>query len=636
MADTGPEDPSGAQGPDAAPRPTRRRRRWVRRAVLAVVVVLVAWTCVGVVALLAAARSADEGVATMQRAGRATGSLNALVRSLGGRIDDGTTDGEGAGEVPAADAGPLGARAAARSLRSATEDFRDAGARVSSAAVAPLRVLPVLGRQLRSVEAMSSAAASATSSTADALDELVEQLQGDTGGSSARLEAARQARSVLEGLDADLDGLHLGPDEGLLPAVGEARDRFVQERLLLRRTLATATTGLTGVISFLQGPNRYLVLAANNAEMRAGSGMFLAAGELTVADGRFELGDVVPTEPLLQAQPATTLDPDVAALWGWVSPDRDLRNVNVTPRFDESARMAVDLWRAAGGNDVDGVLALDVRGLQDLLEVVGPVQVQGVDGPLTVAADTVRQTLLVDQYRRFTDQAERRDSLADVAGAVFSAFNERRWSAAGLVSALEGSGAGRNLLLWSRRPDQQAAWEALGAAGTIAPDSVLLSLVSRSGNKLDQFLDVRATMDWAAAPPEAGEDLRRVRVVVDVANTAPERLPRYIEGPHPGTDLAAGEYRGVLTLTIPAGGGNPTVEGAELALSGPDGPARVVGAQLQLPRGASAQVVITFDLPREWGAVTVLPSGRIPPVTWVVDGEELGGRRPTTVEIDHG
>ena len=34
----------------------------------------------------------------------------------------------------------------------------------------------------------------------------------------------------------------------------------------------------TGIAQMAQGPSKYLVLAANNAEMRAGSGMLLSAG----------------------------------------------------------------------------------------------------------------------------------------------------------------------------------------------------------------------------------------------------------------------------------------------------------------------------------------------------------------------
>lgn len=639
----------------------------MRRGLIAAAVVLFAWSLAGLFAMLSAARAADEGIAAMQRARQATGSVPALVRALGATtdrsvlnetpttvgpasggtarlidpLDDGDTglgvgseDGDDATDAldaPTATGVPLSARGAARELRLATDDFRAAADHAGSAWLAPLRVVPVLGRQLRAVEAMADAAAGATSDAAEALDALSAQLQDDTGGVAARLDAAREAKATLDGLRADLADLDLGPSEGLMKPVGDARDRFVSEQANLDETLDRAITGLDGVITFLQGPTRYLLLAANNAEMRAGSGMYLAAGELSVVDGRFELGDVVATAPLQQPSGVTQMDPDVATLWGWMSPDRELRNVNATPRFEESARMAADIWRAATGSEVDGVIALDVRGLKDLLRVVGPVQVDTPDGPLTVSATSVDRALLIDQYRRYTDQAERRDLMGDVAAAVFTAFNERQWSAAQLVGALEGSGAGRNLLLWSRDPVEEAAWEALGASGTVPADAVLLSVLSRGGNKLDQFLDIRATMTWEAAPEDP--ELRRMNVEVQIANTAPDRLPRYIEGPFPGLDLQAGEYRGILALTVPGGAGNPTMTGAEMSLNGDDGPVRTIAGQVQIPRGGTTTVTITFDLPRAWQEIMVLPSARVPHTRWVVDGQELNPRRPVEVEL---
>ena len=51
----------------------------------------------------------------------------------------------------------------------------------------------------------------------------------------------------------------------------------------------------TAVADILQGPEHYLVLMGNNAEMRAGSGAFLEAGVLTTSDGELHLSDVVPT-----------------------------------------------------------------------------------------------------------------------------------------------------------------------------------------------------------------------------------------------------------------------------------------------------------------------------------------------------
>ena len=67
------------------------------------------------------------------------------------------------------------------------------------------------------------------------------------------------------------------------------------------------------------------------------------------------------------------------------------------------------------------------------------------------------------------------------------------WDPEQLASELVDVASGRHLMLWSRDPDEQAGWDAVQVAGTLKPNSMLLGLHNRGGNKLDQFLDVNAS-----------------------------------------------------------------------------------------------------------------------------------------------
>ena len=380
---------------------------------------------------------------------------------------------------------------------------------------------------------------------------------------------------------------------------------------------------------FLTGPSRYLVLAANNAEMRAGSGMFLQAGELTANGGQLELSDMHPTARMVLDTPGTTLDPDVAALWDWMDPAREWRSLNATPRFDESARMAADMWAASGNPPVDGVVALDLVGLQRLLELVGSVDVVDTDGrPMTVTADNVLSEMLLKQYLGSDTVDERRDQLSVVAQAVFRALNERGYEPGQLLAALQSAGRGRHLMMWSDDPVQQAGWEALDASGALPRDALLLSVLNRGGNKLDQFLRVTADMTWTE-----GTGSRRVSVAITATNTTPAGLPRFVAGPFPGLDTEAGEYRGVVALTIPKTATAPAAEGAELFLSGEDGPTRLIAVRIALKRGESSSVTLSFDIPTRTDPVVVLPSARVPPVVWTAGGDTWKDRLPHPVQL---
>ena len=387
-------------------------------------------------------------------------------------------------------------------------------------------------------------------------------------------------------LEAGLEDLDFGPTEGLLPPLARARNKFTSEYDRTMETLRTAVTSVTAVNSFLEGPTRYLVLAGNNSEMRAGSGMFLQVGTLQVDQGRFELSKLTPAGDLLLEQPGGTLDPDVQQLWDWLLPNREWRNLNVTPRFDESARMATEMWATAGRKDVDGVLMIDVLGLQRLLEIVGPVDVAQDDGTMrTVSADTVRQELLLDQYIEFgDDRDQRREQPGRVGTAVFESFNQRsspprsccrRWRTPAPAAT---SCCGRTTRS-SRRAGRP--WGLGQAPGRRDP-------AQRAQSRRQQAGPVPAGHrghvggDHRASSPQ-------VTVKVTMANDTPPGLPTYVAGPYPGTTYSAGQYIGILALTVPGGTGDPAVSGGELYVSGQDGPTRVLSSKVDIQPGASAR-----------------------------------------------
>lgn len=614
----------------AGPAPTRRRYRGTvterpRRRRLGPIVGLVAllvviWAVVAAMQVAAVVSEVTDGVAHADTAQAGTRNLTSLVGAVGREQGPDPSrdrqDREDAGTDVVAELD-----AAVTSFEAALEGAR-------SPVLAPVRVLPVLGRQLRTSTTLLDSAVQVGSDTSDALEEL-RTIAGDRASTpEERVQAVRRGQEVLDELAPRLEDPDLGTDRGLIDSVRDARTRFAELVDQTRGTLRSASIGLNGVGDLLEGPSTYLVLAANNAEMRAGSGMFLQVGTLEITDGRFELSDFVPVQELFLEQPGASLDPDVAARWGALVPNQEWRNLNLTPRFDESARMASEMWAAAGRGQVDGVIAIDVVAVQRLLELTGPVDVPGPDGVTTFDADNVRNRLLRSQYQDFDDREERRDLLGQVGASVFQAFNERPIPAADLVGLIDQSGAERHLLLWSSDPDQQAAWSELRVSGVLPPDALMVSLLNRSGTKLDPYLEVRSTL--------ASEDLgdrRRVTVTVDVDNTAPDGLPRYVQGPYPGFDAVAGEYVGILALSVPAAAdaAESSVEG--FAVIGSDGPTQVVGVNLSVERGRSERVTFSFDLPADSDRLRVVSGARVPATRWTAGDKKWVERRPRTVVL---
>ncbi len=522
--------------------------------------------------------------------------LTTLADSLGGRVDD------------------VSEETAAAQLRTASSDFADAGDRLGSLLVKPLWYLPVIGRQLRSAAALSDAAETTTAQAAIASAQLEDLLGSDTATGSTRLEAVQAAEDVLSTLQSGIADLDLGPTEGLLPPLADARNRFAGEYDRVTETLDTTTTALVGTQEFLQGPSNYLLLAANNAEMRAGSGMFLQAGSLQVLDGSFSVGDFTATQDLALADPVGNVDPDLESLWGTLKPASEWRNLNLSPRFDKTAPTAAEMWEASGGGRVDGVVSVDIVAITRLLELTGPVTLASGE---VIGADTVQNDLLVNQYQELGgDRDARRERLGQVAQAAFAALNDRAVSASDLLDLMRDLGSERHLQMWSSKPLEQAAWVALGTDGSLTEDSMLLSVMNRGGNKLDPYLKVTSTMSATV-----DGDLRHIVVEVTMDNTAPSDLSNYAGGPYPGSDLAPGEYKGIVALNMPGGAGNITMSGGVPAALGEDGPTRMAATEVRMPPGTGTSTRFEFDLPVSWEEVEVLASARVPPTRWIAGSE---------------
>lgn len=496
-------------------------------------------------------------------------------------------------------------------LRRAEDQFGRAAALAGSPVVAPLRVLPVVGRQIRSLDALATGAARVAGVSAGALEEGQAVLRTTPAGRDQAPELLRTLGGIATEADRELADVDLGPHEALVGPLGSAHNTLAARLVDLRSGLARGAAGARAAADVLAGPRRYLVLAANNAEMRAGSGMFLSAGVLETRDGGLALSPFRRTEELALPPGAVPLHGDMADRWGWLKPNEEWRNLGVSPRFDATAPLAAAMWEAAGGGPVDGVLAVDPLALRAILVAVGPVDVQGQ----TVGADDVVDRLLHDQYLEFADdplQSARREELGLIAGAVMQAVDTRDWKADQLGRELAAAARGRHLLAWSRRASEQAGWVAAGIDGSLREDSLMLAVLNRGANKLDRFLQVAADLDLR--PVEA---VTQGVLTLTLRNHTPVGEPPYVAGPHPDSGAGEGEYVGLVAVSLPADARGAHFEGHDpLAVAGADGPTRVVAVPTQVARGEERTLVLRFELPYTGGSLRVEPTARVPGVGW--------------------
>ena len=496
-------------------------------------------------------------------------------------------------------------------LRAARSRFAAAHGRVDGPLLAPARIVPFVGRQLRSVQALSGAATDVADIGIGGMTDAQPVLDEPGGSNAARAASARRLGKVAGQANARLRRLDLGPRVGLLGPLARARNRLGEQVDELQDALTKGAKGGEAVADLLEGPRRYLVFAANNAEMRAGSGMLLSAGELESGPEGLRLGAMRSVTDIPIPAGEVPLPADLADRWGWLEPNIEWRNLLTSPRFDVAAPLAAQMWVAAGNRPVDGVMVLDPIALGGLLRGTGPVEVDD----RRFDEGNIQEELLHAQYLRLPeleDRPERRENLGRIAGAVFSALDRGSWSMPRLASGLARAAAGRHVLMWAADPSEQSAWQALGVDGALQSDSLLVSILNRGGNKLDPFLQVQADIGVAPAATET-----EVVVTIRLHNRVPTGEPTYIAGPHALSGVGEGVYLGILTLNLPGAVTDARFDGVDsLAVAGQDGPSKVIGFQFELPRDGQRTVVARFRLPARSVALQVEPSARVPPIEW--------------------
>jgi hypothetical protein len=459
------------------------------------------------------------------------------------------------------------ARTAAARLGVAERRFAEANRLVRRLGPAGyvLRAIPFVRVQLRAVDRFTRAGREVAAGGREAAT-AIDRLRSSGGDAVTALRemaaAAQRADDVLaraESRIAPLRGYRL-----VWPLSTQQRE--VRRRLPeARARVSGLRDGLAAMVTFAggSGPRRYLVVSQNPDEVRPTGGFIGTYGVLTATDGRLRLERYAPIESWYTAHPAASLPvaESASALQFAVPRSRQtIANVNTTPDWPASARLARDLWRRGGERPVDGVVSVTPDFLARVLTVVGSVRLPSY--PDTVTAGNVIR--LADQYTHREPPGGlpggRKGFVVELAkvvlGTLVSAPRDR-WPDLGRAA---GAGlAARELLVWSDDAAVQQALARQGWDGALAPTEgdflavAEFEYAAKNGRGLRRTVD--QTVDLAA------DGSARVTTRVTIANTAPpgrfnvdSQSYVTIYGPA-GATLAAGSDK--PDATEPDLGGHP-------------------------------------------------------------------------------
>jgi hypothetical protein len=448
----------------------------------------------------------------------------------------------------------------------------------------------------------------------------------DEGG-TARVALLEEVLAHLDRLDAAVRGADLGG--GSLPGpLGWAREDLAQQLERAGERLADAEELVRTSHRLLVGPSRYLLLAGNNSEMRA-TPMPLSAGILELRDGEIEVSEFVQTGDLL-LPPDLAVEPpaDLAALYdGLWGLGREWRTTTTTPRFPVAAELLARMSGQVFMGEVDGVLLIDAITLGAMVDAVGGIE---VEGEIQRGDDIVEEVLNLNYLELGEGGPVRRQRVelqGELARTAFEQLTEASDAVLELVAQIPRLADGRHLLAWSRDAEVQSLWEELGADGEIGTHPFMIAVQNASGGKRDWYLDPEVTVHTGTS---LSGRTTRILATVRLHNPVIEPSTEFIDGT--SRFIEPGEYRSFVTAYLPQRATDVSIRGAaSLRSLGRDGPAVVATSWFRVKPGDTRSFTVEFEVPSSDSAALLIPSARVRPVRYVVDGAEVLDEVPTPV-----
>jgi hypothetical protein len=231
-------------------------------------------------------------------------------------------------------------------------------------------------------------------------------LKGANGVQSAPVDGAKTAQDRVDFIVKSLPGLLPQIDnisakmkviESEVSQISaerypvEFRGRKIRENIKLGQDLINEASNLlingkpvienAPYLLGMDSPRTYFVLFQNDKELRPTGGFMTGYAIMTVDKAKFSptISDDIYN---LDAKYKPSIDapmPIVKYIKGpyVLSQKLRLRDMNWSPDFQESMNMVTGSLKEVGVKDIDGIIAVDTRVLENLLSVIGPIGVPG-------------------------------------------------------------------------------------------------------------------------------------------------------------------------------------------------------------------------------------------------------------------
>lgn len=417
------------------------------------------------------------------------------------------------------------------------------------------------------------------------------------------IAAANQELQAIGGVTIGALNQQLTTAKGQFITVAKASDAIARGAQLLPSML-----GLDNP----DGARNYLVLAQNNAEVRATGGIPGSFGLVTVKNGTVEMHDFLSTSDFGSfSQPVVPLNADEQSLFG-ERLGEFMQDVNFTPDFARTGQLAKAMWEARQGGTVDGVISMDPVFLQRVLAAVGSVEVSKDGVSVTLDGSNTAETLLSKVYALLPDNADQDEFFGVAAKAAFNKIlHSSSANPSELAKQVISATQDGHLYVWSANADEQKLLDGTMVGGTLvteesggylggkAPQQVIgVYYNDAMASKMDWYLE-RSVEDRIVETYPNGREQHSITIRLRNVLTASDvsKLPDYVIG-----SLENGAVKGNIQfinyLYVPAGGSAPEYAAGPNAEKGDsyvvhDG-LTAIAKQVSLAPGESYEITATI------------------------------------------
>ena len=329
------------------------------------------------------------------------------------------------------------------------------------------------------------------------------------------------------------------------PTLGSLELKLQKVRGLIEKGRIVAT--ILPQITAKGGMKNYLVLLQNNLELRPTGGFIGSYGLISFEGGKlknFKVNDIyaIDTQLPLHVEPPREIKEDLG------QKDWFLRDANWEPDFPTAARQAEWFFNQETGTRPDGVVALDLWAVEDLLPLIGPIDVPDYSQK-TTAENLLASTITHAEQGFSPGGVGKKSFLSALTTQLFNRLfflPNQNWS--GIVSSLDKSLQQKHMLVYLDDPKLFSYMVAQSWAGALPrPEQKVkegefqdfLSVVEANlgANKANYYLDRNYQLTTTIG--KNGEVTHRLKI--NYVNRSPSNT------------WPAGKYKNRMRLYLPFG-----------------------------------------------------------------------------------